>query len=498
MKKATLTIIGFLLIFSGFSQLETQLQSVFQNNNLMGMSVWVYCQGQEHQFHFGLRDNTRQLAMDENSKYRIASISKTFTALGLMKLNEQGLFDLDDNISDYMGYEIKNPNHPNVPITFRMLLSHRASLQDGSGYNGFLSATFSQNPVPNISQLLIPGGANYTANMWRQETPGTYFAYSNATFGLIGTLIEKISGQRFDLFMQEQILNPLGITGSYNVTLLPDIDDVAVIYRNQSGWTPQVDNYQGVMPSPMNLDGYVPGTNGLLFGPQGSLRASAAELGKMLKLFISEGQSPEGLFTSETLAAMRVIEWNYSGNNGDNYYGLFNRWGLGMHHANTIADDQICLNQGWGTFIGHPGEAYGLVSDAYFNEENEVAVVFMHNGIFGGHQNGTQSIYYTVEEDIFNTVCTYWSDCANSIAENELFTWEVFPNPAADGIYTLRFFSGHAGSAQITLVDATGKEIMTKAVFGTNAVVDLSDNPSGLYVLSVQTEAGLKSVKLVR
>src|SRR5690554_732139 len=149
-----------------------------------------------------------------------------------------------------------------------MLLSHTASIQDGSGYNNFLNATYTQNPIPQLQALLTPGGNYYTTNMWRQEIPGTHFAYSNLTYGVIATLIEAISEQRFDVFMREEILTPLGITGSYNIQDLEDINDVAVLYRNQNGWTPQFDNYQGVMPNPpANLPSLVLGTNGLFFSP---------------------------------------------------------------------------------------------------------------------------------------------------------------------------------------------------------------------------------------
>jgi len=499
LRMKNLLLLASSICIASFSkgQLTAQLQSVFEEHDLMGMSVWVHCQGHSTEYHFGLRDFTRELPMNEDSKYRIASISKTITSLGLMKLYDQGLFELDDDISDYMGYQIINPNHPSTPVTFRMLLSHTSSLQDGTGYNGFISATFSQNPIPNISQLLVPGGTNYTANMWRLENPGSHFAYSNANYALIGTLIEQISGERFDLFMQEEILTPLGITGSFNVTLLPDINDVAVIYRNQGGWNPQVDNYQGLMPNPINTTGYQPGTNGLLFGPQGSLRASAGELGKVMLFYMTNGQSAPGLLSSETLDLMRSMQWSYNGSNGDNYYGLFNRWGLGLHHANTVADDQICLNQGWGTFIGHPGEAYGLVSDAYFNEENEVALVFMHNGIFGGHQNGVQSIYYTVEEDVFNTICAHWAVCSNNIFEDARLGFAIAPQPSNPGEFIIRIPNG-VDSIRLDVINSGGQTVAQERFTGSEYSLNLTSMANGVYVINISSSIGTATLKAVK
>ena len=148
-----------------------------------------------------------------------------------MKLYDQDEFELDEDISTYLGFTVRNPNHPTIPITFRMLLSHTSSLQDGTGYTSFLNATYAQNPIPNMSSVLQPGGSFYTTNMWRTEIPGSYFTYSNLNFGLIGTLIEKISNQRFDVFMKNEILIPLDIDGSYNIQDLSTITDVATIYR---------------------------------------------------------------------------------------------------------------------------------------------------------------------------------------------------------------------------------------------------------------------------
>jgi CubicO group peptidase (beta-lactamase class C family) len=481
-----LAICVWIMGLSVSAQLENQLQNIFSNFNMMGMSVWVHCQGQSQEYHIGLRDFTRQLPMNEDSKYRIASISKAVTALGLMKLYDQGLFQLDEDISDYLGYEVRNPNHPNVPITFRMLLSHTSSLQDGGGYNGFLSATLNQNPIPNISQLIVPGGSNYTSNMWRLETPGTYFAYSNVSSGVVGTLIEKISNQRFDLYMQEHILGPLGITGSYNVSLLPEIDDVAVLYRNQGGWTPQVDNYQGVAPVMPDLSGYLPGTNGLRWGPQGGLRASAGELGKFLRFFMTNGSSVPDFISSSTLDAMRTVEWNWTGNNGDNYYGLFKRWGLGLHHANTSNTDFICLNQGFGTFIGHTGEAYGLVSEAYFNESNEVAFVFMHNGLWGGHVPSASSGWYTIEESIFNAICAYWPNCGNAVNEiSEESGWVVFPNPSHSDVLRAVFTPGIEVTGVYEMTDMTGRRLTGNRFSGHSIEIDISVLSSGQYFLKI-------------
>lgn len=198
-----------------------------------------------------------------------------------MKLWESGNFSLDDDVSEALHFTLRNPSFPNTPITYRMLLSHQSSIVQGSKYDQFLSDTYNLDPPPTVQQLLTPGGLYYSADIWLDKEPGTYFAYSNTNFGLLGTIIEDLSKLRFDIYMRKNILGPLNITGSYNVRDLTDISDLAVLYRNE---TPQADDFGGVMPPERNLTSYNIGTNGFIFGPQGGLRIDARELGHILNL----------------------------------------------------------------------------------------------------------------------------------------------------------------------------------------------------------------------
>tara|TARA_R110000850_G_scaffold30630_2_gene84202 strand:- start:51076 stop:52584 length:1509 start_codon:yes stop_codon:yes gene_type:complete len=490
MKFSRFLIAAFILInIHCYSQnLQQELEQVFNDFQLMGMSVWVDNNGETSQHHFGLKDLDRNLDVNENTKYRIASISKAVTALGLLKLYDQGFFDLDEPINNHLDFSITNPMFPGTEITFRMLLSHTSSLQDGSGYNGFLNATFSQNPIPSLEALLIPGGAYYTTNMYRTETPGTYFAYSNLNYGVIATLIEAVSNERFDDYMRNEILIPLDIAGSYNIQDINDIDDVAVLYRNQGGWNPQFDNYQGVMPSPpSNLPSLVLGTNGLFFSPQGGLRASAGELGIILQYLKSDGTTHPGIISEQTLQEMKSIQWDYNGSNGDNYFDLFNRWGLGVHHANLSENDQICLDSGWGGFIGHPGEAYGLISDAYFSEGGEVAFSFLTNGSFLGYEFGNLSSYYTLEEAVFSVLCDYFNTplATEDVAIPAI---QVLPNPVKEKFMVTGISSFPAIA---TLYDSRGVSIMEKEIDSKEAAtISLNGIKSGLYFLVVELPFG--------
>jgi CubicO group peptidase (beta-lactamase class C family) len=496
MKNILHLLLFFFFISHSCRAQSDQFNEIALNHQLMGASVVAICQG-EILFteHYGLRNYANALPVDDSTLYRIASISKLVTAIGLMQLHEDGLFNLDDDISTAMGYSIRNPLYPDVPITFRMLLSHQSSLQDGSGYSPFLTSTYDQitNP-PNVAALITPEGNYYTSDMWRTETPGTFFTYSNLNFGLIGTLIEKLSNQRFDVFMKTNVLNVLNVSGSYNVTDIANINNLATLYRNIGGnWTPTADNFQGADPLPYDLTNYLPGTNGLIFAPQGGLRISALDLARFAIEMQNalNNESSDLLLNQSTWNLMFNEEWLYNGSNGDNYYGLFNSWGLGTQRITAENDgDQIC-NPDYSWF-GHAGEAYGLISDMYVGSPassgniSSSGLVFITNGSFEGYSFGSNSSFYQVEEDVYGMLCSYFStDCVTGLDEVTGKTISVFPNPSY-GQLSANF--ENAANGDWVLMDLLGNIIFKNTISSSQINLNLNDLPSGSYILSFKNE----------
>jgi CubicO group peptidase (beta-lactamase class C family) len=385
-----------------FSSLNRALDSLRTTYGMAGMSVVIVKNGTvSFSRGYGTADIARQIAITDSTLYRIASISKCITATALMQLYEQGRFGLDEDVGRYLGFALRNPNFPSDSITFRGLLSHAASLRDGSGYDAFLSATYNATPPPPLQAVLVPGGTYYTANMWsnNRAPSSAYFTYANIDYGVIGTLVEKISGERFDTYCLNHILGPLGMTASFNIQDIPNINNVAVLYRKPGGvWTPQADNYHGTKPQPRDLSGYSLGTNGMIFAPQGGLRVSAADLARFMLAHMNGGvYNGTRILRDTTVTRMRTPVWTFTGSNGDNYYGIFNRYGLGLSTTAELLPGQ--------TLIGHPGEAYGLISDLYFSSDRVYGIIFITNG--GARdpwENGVYSGWYRAEEDVFQAV----------------------------------------------------------------------------------------------
>jgi CubicO group peptidase (beta-lactamase class C family) len=469
--------------------LTNSIQQIQQDHDLMGGVVVVFCKDQILQtIPFGTADYQRSIPVSDSSMFRIASISKTITAIAVMQLYEDGLLNLDTDIGNILGYQVRNPNFSSTPITVRMLLSHTSTINDGSTYSNFLSATYNDNPIPDLNELLTPGGSYYTSAQFSNLQPGSYFNYSNVNYGILGTIIEKISGLRFDVYCKQNILDPLDIIGSYNVNHINNIDNIAVLYRKNGGvWTAQADNYQGTQPVFTNLSGYIPGTNGFRFAPQGGLRISGNDLSKIFMSLLNHGMyGAYPLLDSSSVSEMLNPEWIYTGTNGNNYYGLFRSWGLGIHRTTNTVNNDIVL-PGSSQMLGHPGEAYGLISDAYIDTLRQVGIVFITNGCGEGYTTNSSSAYYTVETDIFQAIETYGEpgSCI-TISVQEIIPdspYEVFPNPFSDEIVIS--IKDERDFHHIRIFDHTGRLIMETNFFGPTGNIQTENLATGLWLLDI-------------
>ncbi len=472
---------------------ELELKNTAINNNLVGMSVVVVC-GDDilNSFHYGKANINQNIAVSDVTMFRIASISKAVTSTALMTLYENGMLNLDDNINDYLNFEVYNPNYPNDSITFRMLLSHTSSLQDGNGYSDFLNVTYNQNPVPPIRQLLMEDSAYYSTDIWSNHTPGSYFSYSNLNFGVIATLIEQISGIRFDRFVRDSILIPLKIKGSFNVNHIDSLSHIAVLYRNG---VPQADNYNGTYPPVIDSTQYSIGDNGLLFSPQGGLRISALDLSKFLRMNTNYGTFDGTLILdSNTIEMMHQKQWEYNGSNGNNYYNLFNKWGLGYHLTTNTPNGDIVLDTI--EMNGHPGEAYGLISDMYFDLKSGFGLIFITNGYYGNQYYawGNNSAFYLPEEEVFNHIEQY---LLSSCIESNIYVKD-------SDIYDLKPFAHFYSSSRTlfiledglyTLYDSKGQQIMKFESSTSN--INLNHLNKGLYLLIRNSDGTSMPMKII-
>lgn len=365
----------------------------------------------------------KQLHGDEataETKYRTASISKLMTATGVWQLIEQGLVDPDADASDYVGFRLRNPHHPDTPITVRMLLSHTSSIRDG-GIPGSYNIPYGHH----ISAFFTEGSACYIANCWAPapEAPGVFFAYSNMNYCLLGSVIENVSGERFDQYMTRHIFAPMGLTCSYNVSEMPQAvqAQVGTIYRKLNGagqddpehgvWTPQCDDFSNGYPNADYSD-YPIGSNGSLFGPMGSLRVSVRELCQLMLMFCNGG-AYQGvrILKPETLDRMFTPAWTYDPaiGNGDTYCSMMLCYGMGPHiFTNTDMGDRIVMGQDL-PFAGHTADAYGLLGGMLFDRKKGNGIIYIAAGTGSDKSRylGKYSVFYGWEEALLTAAADF-------------------------------------------------------------------------------------------
>jgi CubicO group peptidase (beta-lactamase class C family) len=393
------------------ARLDAGLEQISRDFGLMGLGV-AYLEDFRvaYEGYTGWAVYETEVPFNRGSVVRIASPSKTVTALALMQLAEQGLVDLDADVSDALGWELRSPSWPNSPITLRMLLGHTSGIADGPAYDAFARVMI---PEQRPLQMLFVGsdgaeGAPDPApGIFSEHEPGTYFAYSNAAWGLVASVIERVTGERFDRLARARIFEPLGIAASFNVADLP-ADHIAALYRIQDGeWRPQVDHFIDAAPEDRAYAGYEPGHNGLLYAPQGGLRISMAGLIVLADLLMNGGQTvhstptPVRLLNEATLREMQAENWRYDADepNGDTWDDFWLSYGLGVHRL-TGEPGRDVIFPGM-AMVGHPGIAYGLLSDLYVDPFTGTGVIFVTTGSQKPFEIGETSSFYEVEEAVF-------------------------------------------------------------------------------------------------
>ncbi len=299
---------------------------------------------------FGLYDRENNKENDEETIFLVASISKTFAATGLMQLYEKGYFDLDDDVSDYLPFYLINPNYPEIPITFRMLFSHQSSLAtDREDSPNFLTRIFPGGlkiegyPYPFLKDYLTPYGINYKPQVWTNSPPGGEMHYANIGYGLMGYLVEILSGKSFEKYCYENIFKPLGMDNSSFSFSNLESNKVAVPYEFISGEYCPIIHYD------------------LLDSPAGGLRTSVMDLSHFLIAHMNNGVYENiRILNEDTIAEMHSIQYPRE----DGY-----QYGLGFQIWEKPTD----------IYIGHTGGLYGVATKMVFRLSDKIGVIFFTN-----------------------------------------------------------------------------------------------------------------------
>jgi len=331
---------------------------------------------------YGYSNVYKQESATIDTLYLIASISKSITATAILQLYEQGYCDLDDDVNMYLPFEVRNPNHPDDPITFRMLLAHQSSfcynvpLSIYMKENMFLyhyfffwihykdifkSEFYEDDFYPWIKEIIIPGGIYYHPEYWGNYQPGEQFYYSGIGYVLLGYLIELLSNQTFEEYCKEHIFDPLEMFNtSFYLENLPQ-DQFAIPYVNLKGI---------LLPlTPYEFKSY---------NPPAGLYSTVSDLSHFLIAHMNDGvYDGVRILEEDTIYEMHTVHYPESKP----------RYGLGWQITDTI--------------MGHSGSVIGYVSFMFSRiDEKKGIVLFINENNLEGMGLLFNGIYENFERSI--------------------------------------------------------------------------------------------------
>lgn len=331
---------------------EAELKQMMERLEVIGLSVAVVKDGKiVYTNALGLKNVEKNIPLATDDIFRIASISKSFCATAIMQLVEAKKLKLDDDVSDLVGFKVRNPNFPDTPITLKMLLSHTSSINDRGGYFTYDAI----NPAKN----------NNDPKCYSDYAPGTKYRYCNLNYNLIGAIIERASGVRFDNYIKQNIIEPLGLYAGYNVDSL-DRDKFASLYTYDKKAKTFNESKVAYIANRRIWKNYKIGYGAYSFSPTGGMKISANDLAKYMIMHMNKGTYNDVQIISKSSAEQ--MQSPVAEIDADNYYG----YAIRSYQNPKLAGGYLMK--------GHSGSASGLLSMMVFNPQKRFGFVVISSG----------------------------------------------------------------------------------------------------------------------
>jgi CubicO group peptidase (beta-lactamase class C family) len=301
---------------------------------------------------YGHADVARGRAMDaDRTLMRIGSVSKLFTWTAVMQLVEQGRLDLDKDVSEYLDFRL--PAAFDKPVTMRQLMAHRGGFEEG------LKAVLITDPSLFIST------EQYLKDYPRPRvfSPGEVPAYSNYGTALAGYIVQRISGEPFESYVEQHIFAPLQMTRSTVRQPLPEqfASDMSQGYMKGSG-----------APLPFEL---------ITTAPAGSVTTTAADMAQFMLAYLQQGRVDDGqILSAETVREMQ------SGKGGFDVPAGFDTMSYGFFDARKNGR----------RVIGHGGDTILFHSDLNLLPEDGVGIFMSVNS------RGAEDAVYALRSGLFD------------------------------------------------------------------------------------------------
>ncbi len=327
------------VIEAAFIYLDSLIDSLRIEQNIPGLSVAVvFDQEMVWAKGFGLADMEKKIPAGSKTIYRIASITKLFTATMLMQLRDKDKLQLDDPLIEYIpGFKIKSPFKGTRPITLRQIASHSSGLPR-------------EAPLDYMKTLEFPAIEEILESLKEAELifkPLTEFKYSNVGISLLGYALESISNQSYREYITENILNPLGMTGTV-FEINADLQPYLAV-----GYIP-TDDGKSFQTAPLyDMKG---------MSPCGQLYSNVEDVSRFMSFqFHEQGAPQDDILSRVSIDEMQNIEI------------MDSKWEMGMGIGWAIIRD------GDEILVGHSGGTHGYQTNIFLAPKLKIGVAAFSN-----------------------------------------------------------------------------------------------------------------------
>jgi CubicO group peptidase (beta-lactamase class C family) len=309
-------------------------------------------------------------AMENDSILFSASIAKLLVTVAVLQQLDKGRLALDEDINKYVSFSVRNPAWPDVPITWRMLLTHTSSLNEEEDERASSTLSYGKDPQANLAetveQSLAPGGLRYWSGRWRPGKPGSERIYSSDGFSLAALALQSVMLEPLDRYVSHAILKPLGMDStSYWVAALP-ISRLTVGYaslRNKDGsyrFVPAKTYWAhgaaggGALAQQMTCADY----------PSGCAHTSARDFAQLMLMLLNRGTANGVKILEPSSVQLMMTQSGFRNLDG---------WaqGLGLNGPSDLHGRQL-----W----GHDGADRGASTAFYFDPKAGIGAIAFSNG----------------------------------------------------------------------------------------------------------------------
>jgi CubicO group peptidase (beta-lactamase class C family) len=358
-------------------------------------------QGEIASFADGVADARTGRRVTIDDPVRVASVSKMVTAIGIMQLVEQGRLDLTSDVSRWLGWTLRNPSFPDRAINLSMLLSHTASVREHD--DDYVI------PLGHSLEQVMADPRNWDP---AHGPADNRFAYVNLNYPIIASVIEKVTGERFDRWMKAHVLAPMKLDACFNWPTCSDAAVARAVELDGADGKPLKDDLHGVRPDcpvfvadgeACDLGRWQLGRNGSLFAPQGGLRISAHGLARIGRMLVNRG-TLDGvrILSPSAVDTLLTQTWRFNGSNGQTDGGFYCSAGNGTHRLpNKVPGCADDMGTRGAILVGHAGDAYGLKSGLWIDRARGRGIAYFITGVADPAPKFPGSAYTAAEVHAF-------------------------------------------------------------------------------------------------